>query len=262
MRLLSRSERAVPLGDEGRRGVAPGGGAFVAVEIVEVRQEILAPAGVHQRMEPGQHQDTRGRRPRRLVVHDQHAQGRLTARLDGPIELGRQLAVKLSARGDGRAAHGRASQALARSGGPVQLAPWERTPQARRGPGAYVEKPIPRARDAVGVDRAVALDHEHGVVAEPDAFPAGMMRQQHEIRPAQGQSAHVSLQRGHEYSFSEWSPIQSLGRRGRPATACGVVGQDSDPARRACQETRPAPLVHSRRDYHAGSGFERRERDG
>jgi len=170
----------------------------VTVELVEVRQQILAAPRVHQRMKPRQHQDARRRRPRRFVVDDQHPQRRLAPGLDREIELGPELALKLFARGDRGPAHRRPGQARARAGGPVELAPREGTPEPGRRPGAHVEEAIPRARDAIRLDRPVALDDEHGVVVAPDALPAGMVRQQHEIGPTQGQAAHVSIQRGHE----------------------------------------------------------------
>src|SRR5207249_10929184 len=105
--------------------------------------------------------------PRGRVVDDGHAQRRLATRLDGAIQLGRELSLKLLARRDGHPARRRARQTLACSGGPVQLAPRERTPEPGRGPGTHVEKPIPRAREAVRPDRPAALGEEAGAVSEP-----------------------------------------------------------------------------------------------
>jgi len=118
-------------------------------------------------------------------VDEQHAERRLASRLDAEIELARQLCVELIARGDRRPAQRRAAQGIARARRPVKLAPRKRTAQPSRWPGADVEKPVPRASDALGVDGAIALDHEHGVVVEPNALPARVARQQHEIGAAQ-----------------------------------------------------------------------------
>src|SRR6185369_14075994 len=192
----AREERAaVRLGDKRRRGFAPRRRALVPVEIVEVREEILAAARVHERMEPRQHEHARPRRPRRLVVDDQHAHGGLATRLDGPIELARQRAVELAGAGDGRATERRALEGATRARDPLELAPRKGALQARGRPGTHVEESVPRARDPVGVEPAVALDDQRGVVPETDTLPARMMRQQHEIRSAQGQSPHVSPQR-------------------------------------------------------------------
>src|SRR4029077_14620751 len=106
---------AVSLGHECGRRVAPGR-VLVPVELVEVRQENLAPARVHQRMIPRQYEDARRRGTRGRVLDDQHAQRLLASRLDGAVELGRQLAWKLLARGDGDATERRALERLARSG--------------------------------------------------------------------------------------------------------------------------------------------------
>ncbi len=205
-------------------------------------------------MKPRQHEQARRARTRGLVIDEQHAQRRLAPRLDAQIQLAGQLTLEVFARADRHPAQGRARQGLARARRPVKLAPEKRAAQPRRGPGAHVEKPIPRTRDAFRSDRAITLDHEHRVVVEPDTFPARVAGQQHEIRATQLQSAHVSLQRGHVNSSSD-----RLQFRGLPQPAGRflslLASHPGAPAPECCGShcrSATACSAHDRSTYRAG----------
>src|SRR4029450_7447179 len=58
--------------------------------------------------------------------------------------------------------------------------------------GARWADAVARALPRRGGERAVALDHERRVAAEPDALPERMAGHQDQIGAAQGESAHAT----------------------------------------------------------------------
>ena len=140
---------AVGRRDERRRRAVPRALAGVPIQVIEVREEILAAARVRERVIP--REDQKARQPRRAGrgIEQEDADGWLAPRVDGRVELRRQRAREAFPRGDRVASHRRTRELGAIAGGPVQLAPGKRSPKPGGGPRAHVEEPVERALDHV-----------------------------------------------------------------------------------------------------------------
>src|SRR5262249_26033422 len=106
--------------------------------------------------------------------------------------------MKRFARGDALVAHRRRGQRDPRSRGPAQLSPRKRAREPSDGPRTHVEQAVECPAQADGIERAITVDDERGVVAGAGAPPARVLCHEHEVGAADRQTAKVPAENCYE----------------------------------------------------------------
>ena len=156
-----------------------------------MREEVLSPARVHERMEPRQDQHAFRRSIEGAHVDHGEADRRLASWIDGRVELGFEQAMEIVARGRRPVVDRRRHQGSSRSRDPPELSPRERPLKPRRRPRAHVEEAIDEPTEARGIEWPIAVHDEGRVVARVDVPPPRMLGHEHEVGAAHRQAAEI-----------------------------------------------------------------------
>src|SRR5262245_45978763 len=152
-------------------------------------QEVLGSPGIHEGMKPGEDQRALAGAIPLTAVADREVDWRLSPWVDRGVEASLERVVGVARRGGRRVMDGWAREGRARSRSPVECSPREGPPEARRGPWTVVQQAIEGLADARGWERSVALDDQHGVVADRAVAPERRHRHEDQVGAAQGKPA-------------------------------------------------------------------------